>query len=85
MTRRFAEIDALKAVGIVTVVLIHSFRSPFDPTVSPGEVWLGHLTRFAVPAFLMASGFLYAGDHDSMLRRTLRSCDGSPYPTSSRR
>jgi surface polysaccharide O-acyltransferase-like enzyme len=61
MSQRFAEIDALKSVGILTVVLIHSVRAPFDPTVSGIEIWLGHLTRFAVPAFLVASGFLYAG------------------------
>lgn len=61
MDRRFAEIDALKSVGILTVVLIHSVRAPFDPGISTLEIWLGHLTRFAVPAFLMSSGFLYAG------------------------
>lgn len=72
MHTRFAEVDALKAIGIVTVVLIHSIRSPFDPGVSPGEIWIGHLTRFAVPAFLMASGFLYAGATDSILHLTLR-------------
>jgi len=72
MGPRFAEVDALKAIAIVTVVLIHSIRSPFDPGVAPGEIWLGHLTRFAVPAFLVASGFLYAGATDSMLHRTLR-------------
>lgn len=58
--RRFVAIDALKAVGIVAVVLIHGLRPPWDETLSPTEVWLGHLTRFAVPAFLLASGFLYA-------------------------
>jgi surface polysaccharide O-acyltransferase-like enzyme len=61
MERRFAEIDALKSIGILTVVLIHSVRAPFDPAVSTFEIWLGHLTRFAVPAFLISSGFLYAG------------------------
>jgi len=58
--RRHVEIDALKAAGIVTVVLIHAMRSPWTPGVSPTEIWLGHATRFAVPAFLFASGFLYA-------------------------
>jgi len=53
------------------VVLIHSARSPFKLGVTDPEVVLGHLTRFAVPAFLMASGFLYAGDRNST-SRTLR-------------
>jgi surface polysaccharide O-acyltransferase-like enzyme len=60
VTRRYVEIDVLKLVAIVTVVLIHGVRPPWDPALSPTEVWLGHLTRFAVPAFLFASGFLYA-------------------------
>ncbi len=60
MTRRVPEIDALKAAGVVTIVLIHSMRSPWDAGVSSLELWLGHLTRFGVPAFLFASGFLYA-------------------------
>jgi surface polysaccharide O-acyltransferase-like enzyme len=57
---RFVEIDALKVAGIVTVVLIHTIRAPWDPSVAPLEVWIGHATRFGVPAFLFASGFLYA-------------------------
>jgi surface polysaccharide O-acyltransferase-like enzyme len=57
---RLAEIDALKAVGIVTIVLIHAIRPPWDPNLSELERWLGHVTRFGVPAFLFASGFLYA-------------------------
>jgi len=70
--RRFAEIDALKAVGIVAVVLIHGLRPPWDETLSETEVWLGHLTRFAVPAFLLASGYLYATTEAVPLARTLR-------------
>jgi peptidoglycan/LPS O-acetylase OafA/YrhL len=58
--RRFPEIDALKAAGIVTIVLIHALRSPWDPAVSGLERWLGQVTRFGVPGFLFASGFLYA-------------------------
>ena len=57
---RFVEIDALKVAGIVTVVLIHTIRAPWDPAVAPLELWIGHATRFGVPAFLFASGFLYA-------------------------
>jgi surface polysaccharide O-acyltransferase-like enzyme len=80
MERRFAEIDALKSIGILTVVLIHSVRSPFDPGISTFEIWLGHLTRFAVPAFLISSGFLYAGVPATSARtlRRLRRI-GSPY------
>lgn len=60
MERRFAEIDALKAAGILTVILIHGLRPSWDPTISAIEAWLGDVTRFAVPGFLLASGFLYA-------------------------
>ena len=70
--QRFVEIDALKTAGIVTVVLIHCLRTPWDPLISPLEVWLGHLTRFGVPAFLFASGFLYATNEPVSARLTLR-------------
>ena len=71
--RRFVEIDVLKVAGIATVILIHSVRSPlFDPLISPFEDWVGHVTRFGVPAFLFASGFLYAGDPRPSWRGTAR-------------
>jgi len=57
---RFVEIDFLKATGIVAVLLIHSLRAPWDPRISSTELWLGIVTRFAVPGFLFCSGFLYA-------------------------
>lgn len=57
---RFVEIDSLKAAGIAAVILIHSLRAPWDPSISSTELWLGILTRFAVPGFLFCSGFLYA-------------------------
>jgi surface polysaccharide O-acyltransferase-like enzyme len=57
---RFVEIDSLKATGILTIILIHSLRAPWDPRVSSTELWLGIVTRFAVPGFLFCSGFLYA-------------------------
>ena len=57
---RLVEIDALKAAGIVTIVLIHAMRPQWDPNASSLEIWIGHATRFGVPAFLCASGFLYA-------------------------
>ena len=70
-TRRSPEIDALKVAGIVTVVLIHTMRAPWDPAVAPLEVWIGHATRFGVPAFLFASGFLYATAWQLMLQHPL--------------
>ncbi|UCE86470.1 MAG: acyltransferase [Deltaproteobacteria bacterium] len=60
MKERALEIDALKCVGILAVILIHSLRSPWEPGVAPIEIELRPLLRFAVPSFLFASGFLYA-------------------------
>jgi fucose 4-O-acetylase-like acetyltransferase len=57
--RRF-EVDLVKAVGIVAVVLIHSVRPFFDPGVSAAELWLLSALQFAVPGFFAASGVLYA-------------------------
>ena len=57
---RFAEVDTLKGVGILLVVLIHSLRPSWDPGISGAELWLGYITRFAVPGFFAASGYLYA-------------------------
>ena len=57
---RFSEIDHLKAIGILVVILIHSIRAPWDPRISQIEAWIGLATRFAVPGFLLCSGFLYA-------------------------
>jgi surface polysaccharide O-acyltransferase-like enzyme len=72
---RSTGVDAVKAAGIVTIVLIHALRPPWDPLISPLERWLGELTRFGVPGFLMASGWLYAGaraDGATTLRRLRR-------------
>lgn len=69
---RLAEIDALKAGGIVTIVLIHVMRPPWDPNLSGLEQWLGHVTRFGVPAFLFASGFLYASAKPSPIATSWR-------------
>lgn len=57
---RYLELDVIKALGILAVVLIHSIQSPFDPRVTPAEIFIHQLTRFAVPGFLAVSGFLYA-------------------------
>ena len=69
-TRQFAEVDWLKAVGILVVVLIHTVRSPWEFGASPTELWIGRITRFAVPGFLMASGFLYATRQSVPLAKT---------------
>ena len=73
---RFTEIDVLKCVSILTVILIHSVRAPWDSTISSTEQWLGIVTRFAVPGFLFCSGFLYATTSrvplGSVLRRLRR-------------
>jgi fucose 4-O-acetylase-like acetyltransferase len=68
---RRVEIDALKAAGILTIVLIHAIRTPWNPEVSTLEIWIGHATRFGVPAFLCASGFLYATTAPVPLATTL--------------
>ena len=73
---RYLEVDVLKSAGILTVVLIHSVRAPWVSGVSATEIWLGLTTRFAVPAFLACSGFLYAAvarvPHATTLRRLRR-------------
>jgi peptidoglycan/LPS O-acetylase OafA/YrhL len=56
---RFPSIDLLKAAGIVTVVWIHAFTS-FSPDMPAGVERIAFLTRFAVPAFFFAAGFLQA-------------------------
>jgi surface polysaccharide O-acyltransferase-like enzyme len=60
--------------GIVTIVLIHALPPPWDPGASPLERWLHQVTRFGVPGFLLASGFLYAGGPADLAtaRRRLR-------------
>lgn len=56
---RFAAIDLLKAAGIVAVVWIHAFLKWGTPHPEAIER-VGYLTRFAVPGFLFAAGFLQA-------------------------
>ena len=57
--QRLPELDILKAVAIVAVVLIHAIPPFWVRDVTTVEKVIGHLTRFAVPAFLAVSGFLY--------------------------
>jgi peptidoglycan/LPS O-acetylase OafA/YrhL len=56
---RYPWIDLLKAAGIVAVVWIHAFNR-FDVAQTPLVERLSMLSRFAVPAFFLASGFLQA-------------------------
>ena len=72
--QRFSGIDAIKAAGIVTIVLIHALPPPWDASATPLERWLHQVTRFGVPGFLLASGFLYAGTPGGLdlARRRLR-------------
>jgi peptidoglycan/LPS O-acetylase OafA/YrhL len=57
--RRYASIDVLKASGIIVVIWIHAFQE-FGNTEPLIIRRLAFLTRFAVPAFFFASGFLSA-------------------------
>jgi surface polysaccharide O-acyltransferase-like enzyme len=57
---RYAEVDWIKAVGIVTVVVIHCLRPPWSPHASGVERLLADQLRFAVPGFLLCTGFLQA-------------------------
>jgi peptidoglycan/LPS O-acetylase OafA/YrhL len=57
---RYAAIDLVKAAAIVAVVFTHA-RREFLPPAWSAEFWLcASWTLFQVPAFLFASGFLYA-------------------------
>mmetsp|Transcript_139520 Transcript_139520/g.347940 ORF Transcript_139520/g.347940 Transcript_139520/m.347940 type:complete len:360 (-) Transcript_139520:534-1613(-) len=62
---RNPEIDWIKAIGIVTVVLIHSLPTTLTGQISDMDGWIGRMTRFAVPGFLACSGFLFAGSRSS--------------------
>jgi membrane-bound acyltransferase YfiQ involved in biofilm formation len=72
MNRRYAEVDFVKAVGILVVPLIHCLRPAWSRDVSSSELFLGNLLHFAVPGFLAASGFLYAASESNSWRATLR-------------
>lgn len=72
MSRRYAEIDWIKAVGIIAVILIHCIRPIWDPQASFAERVLNHELRFAVPGFVFCSGFLYAHTRAFDWKITLR-------------
>ncbi len=54
---RVPAIDALKAVAIVVIPMIHTFSYPQAPP-HPVRQAFRFVSRFAVPAFFFASGFL---------------------------
>ncbi|MAI78783.1 MAG: hypothetical protein CL917_07580 [Deltaproteobacteria bacterium] len=62
---RKLEIDLLKTLGILAVVMIHCLRNYWDPNFTAAELWIGQMLRFGVPAFLACSGYLYAGSRPS--------------------
>lgn len=71
MTRRYAELDYIKVIGIFAVILIHSLRPVWNPNASAAEIFLNQELRFAVPGFLFCSGFLYAHTRAFDWRATL--------------
>jgi len=62
---RSSAVDGIKATATLAVILIHSLHPWFLPGISQIELWIGQVTRFAVPAFLFCSAFLYASRPDS--------------------
>lgn len=58
---RLHAVDHIKAAAIVAVVVIHAGRAGWPPRVETPDYFLTLLwTQFGVPAFLFASGLLYA-------------------------
>ena len=57
--RRYPWVDLLKAAGILAVIWIHAFNQTGRES-SLLVVRLSTLSRFAVPGFFLASGFLQA-------------------------
>jgi surface polysaccharide O-acyltransferase-like enzyme len=69
---RYLEVDLWKSVGIGVVVLIHCLPEAWSGQRTAVDIWLASVTRFAVPGFLMASGFLYATREPVPVALTLR-------------
>lgn len=55
---RWFEFDVVKAASILGVIYIHSISRVMGQTDSTG-IFFGDWTRFAVPGFVFASGFLF--------------------------
>jgi len=72
VTQRYYELDVMKAASIVAVVFIHSTSPFWFPNVSSIDRFVGYTARFAVPAFLAVSGFLYYSAQPILLATVLR-------------
>lgn len=59
---RWYEIDFVKALSILTVILIHCNSNGLLEVQTPFEALLSDWTRFAVPTFLFCAGFLFNKD-----------------------
>ena len=62
---RQSEIDLVKALAIVTVVLVHCINDRPFYSGDRLQAFLSDWTRFAVPWFLFAAGFLFPKDDSS--------------------
>lgn len=62
---QFQWIDTLRAIGAISVILLHSTVSLVNKFDLSTDWWIAHIlnsiTRFAVPIFLMISGVLLLG------------------------
>mmetsp|Transcript_62530 Transcript_62530/g.179365 ORF Transcript_62530/g.179365 Transcript_62530/m.179365 type:complete len:387 (-) Transcript_62530:125-1285(-) len=70
---RRPEVDWIKAVAIVMVVMIHSLPDTFTSSeISHMDVWIGQITRFAVPSFLACSGYITSSSRSSRSFKAVR-------------
>lgn len=61
MSERDVRVDWVKAAAILTIPLIHAGPEAWSPRMTATDFLLRHSwTQFAVPAFVMMSGYLYA-------------------------
>jgi peptidoglycan/LPS O-acetylase OafA/YrhL len=68
---RWFEIDLVKAASILGVIYIHSISRTMG-TTDPMGVFFGDWTRFAVPGFVFAAGFLFKKGQVDTLRLAWR-------------
>eukprot|EP00428_Durinskia_dybowskii_P017328 CAMPEP_0170217700 /NCGR_PEP_ID=MMETSP0116_2-20130129/8517_1 /TAXON_ID=400756 /ORGANISM="Durinskia baltica, Strain CSIRO CS-38" /LENGTH=354 /DNA_ID=CAMNT_0010468337 /DNA_START=28 /DNA_END=1089 /DNA_ORIENTATION=- len=69
----FPEVDSIKGVCIMVVVLIHSLPNLFfTDQISAVDRWLFKITRFAVPGFLACSGYISASSSRNRECRAIR-------------
>jgi fucose 4-O-acetylase-like acetyltransferase len=65
---RYPELDAIKAVAIVIVVMAHALPPFWELEANTFGKLLSEITRIAVPSFLVVSGFLYYQQEPVSLR-----------------